>query len=102
LAKLGKLIVGFISYRIDKELSELFIYDLMVKKEFYGNGFGSKLIEFSIKEAANENISKIGLWVNDINTKAKNLYKKYNFVCQKLYKIAMVQLRKGGCFRNYQ
>jgi ribosomal protein S18 acetylase RimI-like enzyme len=70
------------SYRINKESNELFIYDLMVKKEFSGKGFGSKLIEFAINEAKNENISKIGLWADDINTKAKGLYQKYNFVFQ--------------------
>ena len=87
LAKLENIIVGFVSYRIDKESNELFIYDLMVKNEFYGKGFGSELIEFAINEAKNENISKIGLWVDDINTKAEGLYKKYNFVFQDYSKL---------------
>jgi ribosomal protein S18 acetylase RimI-like enzyme len=85
LAIIDSQAVGLISFGYEKD--ELFIYDLMIQKNYLGKGLGSKLLEYAISQATNERLSRVGLWVDDVNIRAKKLYQKFNFQFQNFTKL---------------
>jgi ribosomal protein S18 acetylase RimI-like enzyme len=72
-------IIGLVSFGIYENFSELFIYDLCIIKEFQGRGYGKNTLKFA-EEIANQNkLNKLGLWVDNDNVKAYNLYNNFGF-----------------------
>lgn len=61
---------------------------ISVKKEYWGLGIGSVVMEQLIEFAKNNNIINISLGVKASNYKAINLYEKFGF-------------KKVGCHKNY-
>ena len=51
-----------------------------INPKYRRNGYGSYLMKFMIKKCNFYNINKLLLEVSDINTAAKNFYKKFNFI----------------------
>lgn len=62
------------------------IFGIAVSKKHWGKGIGSLLIEKVINESKKNSISKITLKVNETNTRAIKLYKKYGFEIEGIYK----------------
>lgn len=62
-----------------KIFEEISINKLCIKKVERNRGYGTKLLEFFINEAYEENIKTIYLEVNIFNKKALDLYKKNGF-----------------------
>ena len=62
------------------------IFGIAVSKNHWGKGIGSLLIEKVISESKKNSISKITLKVNETNTRAIKLYKKYGFEIEGIYK----------------
>ena len=75
-------LVGFI--HIQDLNGEVDIINIVIDENYRRNGYASKLIEYVINYASNR---PIFLEVNDQNTNALNLYKKYGF--------AEINRRKG-------
>lgn len=70
-------ILGFIgALRI---IDELNIMNIAVRKDLRRCGIGSALLDFLIKYAVYQKDNSITLEVNEKNTSAIKLYKKYNF-----------------------
>jgi len=61
-----------------------------VAKSHWGKGIGSLLMEKIIEESKNNSISKITLTVNEGNTRAIKLYKKYGFEVEGIHKNDML------------
>ena len=79
VARINNQIVGFAG--IWKSVDEVHITDIVVKKDFRGNGIGNVLLEHLISISKSmEEINSITLEVKEENIIAQNLYKKYNFV----------------------
>ena len=70
-------IVGFAGIKVI--LDEADIMNIVVKKDFRNNGIGSLLLDNLLKYAKKNNILSIMLEVNEKNTPAILLYKKYGF-----------------------
>ena len=64
----GDLVLGFIGV-VDKKVEVLFL-----DPEYFGRGFGQKLLTFAVKEL---NADKLD--VNEQNTKALKFYQKFGF-----------------------
>ena len=64
----GDLVLGFIGV-VDKKVEVLFL-----DPEYFGQGFGQKLLNFAVKEL---NADKLD--VNEQNTKALKFYQKFGF-----------------------
>ena len=74
------------------------------EKQFWGNGAGSKILDFIFEEAIKRKIPAIGLRVWNGNQRAISLYKKFGFeiienqteliVMRKLVEIPMFSIRK--------
>lgn len=62
-----------------KETTSFEIERIYVKKEFSGKGIGSKLIEFSVKQAQQKNKEYVWLGVWEKNKKAIEFYKRNGF-----------------------
>lgn len=60
------------------------LFDIIVKKEYRGNGYGKEIVETILNEASKQEIEKSYLCVVDNNTLAKNLYEKLGF--KEIYK----------------
>ena len=71
------LILGFIGIKIILDEAELM--NIVVKKDARNLGIGSFLLKKVIQEASNLKLKNIYLEVNELNTPAINLYKKFNF-----------------------
>lgn len=63
------------------------IDDLIVNKEFQGQGYGTKLLMWAINHIQNLNELPITLHVAKWNAVAVNLYEKNNFKCIQIEKI---------------
>lgn len=74
-------IVGFAGLKI--VLDEADIMNIVVKKDSRNKGIGSLLLEHLISFAKSKNIKTITLEVNEKNTSAIALYKKFGF--EKIY-----------------
>ncbi|MBQ8452102.1 MAG: ribosomal protein S18-alanine N-acetyltransferase [Clostridia bacterium] len=70
-------IIGFYETSVISPEAEL--YDIAVKKEFQGNGFGKLLVEDLILTLKRKNVKTVFLEVNIINSVAINLYQKFGF-----------------------
>lgn len=68
-------LIGFI--HIQDLIDEVDIIDIIIDVKYRNKGYASKLLEYVINYA---NGKKILLEVNENNTSAINLYKKYSFV----------------------
>jgi ribosomal protein S18 acetylase RimI-like enzyme len=64
------------------------IYDIEVRPEFRGQGFGRALLTMAEVETANHGVTSIGLNVSGRNTVARNLYESAG------YSVSMMQLTK--------
>lgn len=77
VAKISEKIVGFVG--IQFVVDEACITNIVTRKDFRNNGIGSALMEKIISVSKEKNMSSITLEVNEHNTYALNLYKKYGF-----------------------
>ncbi len=55
------------------------IHELAVKREFWGKGIGSKLLEKGIGYLREKNKDFAELWVGERNDRAKKFYEKHGF-----------------------
>ena len=74
---LSNLIIGICVFQI--VLDEVQINYFAVKKQFRRKGFGSYLMNYSIKYCEKLKIKKILLEVSESNSIAENFYNKFNF-----------------------
>lgn len=77
VAKLNNEIVGFGG--VWKAVDDMHITNIVVKKSFRRQSFGSILLEQLIVLAEKENITSITLEVNSTNIPAQKLYEKLGF-----------------------
>ena len=70
-------IIGYIDYSIMYEQAELNY--IFIKEKYRNMGYAKKLIEYMLNDLIEKNIQSITLEVSCKNTKAKNLYQKYEF-----------------------
>lgn len=70
-------IIGFLN--INKLYEKVEIVNINILDNYQGNGYSKLLMNELIKYTQENNIENITLEVNRDNTKAINLYKKYNF-----------------------
>lgn len=70
-------IVGFAGIKIILDEAELM--NIVTKKDMRGKGIASFMLAAMISMCKNNNIKLLNLEVNNQNTIAINLYKKYNF-----------------------
>lgn len=70
--------IGYILYTLEGEEAE--IDSLAIRKEFEGHGLGSNLMESTIPMIQDIGVKRVLLEVNEENTRAIGLYKKYGFV----------------------
>lgn len=70
-------IIGFIIYSIIYDRAE--IVDIIINPTNRSNGYGEKLLGFTIEEIINNGCLNITLEVSVSNTSAINLYKKVGF-----------------------
>lgn len=77
IAKQNNEIIGFAGITIILDVAD--ITNIVVKKNFRGKGISKILLENLITLCKLNKCSKINLEVNEKNTIAINLYKKYNF-----------------------
>ena len=70
-------LVGFFEVSIITPEAELF--DIAVKKEFQGKGYGTILMQEFLKLVSEKMCDTVFLEVNNINNKAIALYKKFGF-----------------------
>lgn len=68
---------GFIAFRFCMQEAEL--TNFAVSPSFYRRGLGSSLLEYGLKKAAEENISRVTLEVSERNAPAAALYGKFLF-----------------------
>lgn len=61
------------------EEEEVYIYGFFTKEKYSGNGFGSKLLKFTIYEMRKSGTKVLSLTVDPKNEAAKNLYFKHGF-----------------------
>lgn len=71
-------VVGFLEYSIIMDEAEL--YEIAIREGYQGRGFSKKLMDYFIDTCKENGINTIFLEVNNINTKAISLYKKFGFV----------------------
>ncbi|WP_051251862.1 GNAT family N-acetyltransferase [Psychrilyobacter atlanticus] len=88
IKKDGKIITSLIATTRNGRLRERHKsnFGIAVSKKHWGKGIGSLLIEKVIDESKKNSISKITLKVNEKNTRAIKLYKKYGFEIEGIYK----------------
>lgn len=79
-----KKFAGFLAYSPEPGKPECYLYDIYVKPEFQGNGYGKELVYYAINLAKVDNKDSLVLWVDENNTKARQLYNSLGFVeCHK-------------------
>ena len=78
VCKINDIVVGFCGIKIILDTAE--IMNIVIKKDFRGQGLSDQLLSYVINICKQLNIKSINLEVNVENTIAINLYKKYNFV----------------------
>jgi ribosomal-protein-alanine N-acetyltransferase len=83
-AKVNNEIVGYTGCWFKDHAKEIHIVNLAVKKEFRNNNIATYLINEIINMAKTVNFTKITLEVRASNTKAINLYKKFDFIKAKI------------------
>ncbi|MDR0407544.1 MAG: GNAT family N-acetyltransferase [Campylobacteraceae bacterium] len=74
------LVCGYILLLLRKNSKKIRVYSLAVDKSFMGLGIASKLLKKSFLYALENSKNLIRLEVKINNTKAINLYKKYDFL----------------------
>ena len=77
VAKYNDKIIGVAS--LWKSVDDIHITNIVIKKEFRGNGFSNVLLEKLIQTSKDLNYSSITLEVDSNNIVAINLYKNHNF-----------------------
>ena len=70
-------VIGYYSFQ--KIFDEGYINNLAIKKEYQGKGYGKMLFEDLLERAQKFEVKTLTLEVEDDNTRAINLYKKYGF-----------------------
>jgi len=77
LAMSGKTPAGYLSFGQSADDPEtLKLHKLYLHKEFRGNGFGKKMIQFAIEQARQDGYKKLKLNVNKNNAASIAVYKK--------------------------
>ena len=71
-------VIGYYSFQ--KVFEEGYINNIAIKREYQGKGYGKKLFEDLIERAQRFEVKALTLEVEDDNTRAINLYKKYGFI----------------------
>lgn len=77
VARIDEKIVGFAGFK--KILDEADIMNIVVHKDFRGQGIGSKLLESLISYAKDNNLKILNLEVNETNIHAIHLYDNFGF-----------------------
>ena len=77
VAKLNNEIVGIAG--LWKSVDDIHITNIVIKKIFRNNGFGSSLLQKLINVSKDLKYTSITLEVNEKNIAAKKLYEKFNF-----------------------
>lgn len=70
---------SFSLYRYDDDLDDIYLSDVVVRKEDRGKGFGNKILELAEKAARKMNAKEIRLKVDDSNQFAHDWYKRHGF-----------------------
>lgn len=55
------------------------MHTLYVLPEYWGRGFGTALLDNSVRWLKNQGFDRIYLWALDGNVRARRLYEKYGF-----------------------
>ena len=55
------------------------VHTLYVLPEYWGRGFGTALLDNSVRWLKNQGFDRIYLWALDGNVRARRLYEKYGF-----------------------
>lgn len=96
----GELVgnAGLNCYRNHIKLRHRAVFGISIMEKYWNRGLGSILIGEIIKEAKNIGYSQIELGVFSDNSKAQNLYKKYNF--EEWGRIKNAYRLKDGTYRD--
>lgn len=57
------------------------VHTLYVLPEYWGKGFGTALLDNSVKWLEQQGFCRIYFWALDTNVRVRRLYEKYGFVC---------------------
>lgn len=86
-------VVGMITilYTVSTALGGMvgLLEDMIVHSEYRYSGIGSKLIEYALKFAKEQNVKRLTLLTDKSNNKAHDFYLKHNFI-----KSSMIPFRK--------
>ena len=77
VAKFNNEIIGFAGIKII--IDEADIMNIVIKKIYRNNGFGTLLLEKLITLCKSLNLKSVSLEVNEINTSAIHLYENFGF-----------------------
>ena len=72
-------IIGFTAYYKNHEACQIYISLIAVKKEYWSNGIGSKMLQ-ELETYKLRGYTSIGLEVSKANNRAYNFYKKHGFI----------------------
>lgn len=75
-ARMDNLLVGQVSWGIDKVTGKIYVYSLVVLSKYRGEGIGTKLMKRLLCECSN---STIFLHVHSVNKFALSFYEKLGF-----------------------
>ena len=76
-----KKIIGYIDFNVWKKspVPTSYINDLVIKKEFRKEGYGTKMTKWFISFSKSKKVKRIGLGTRVENKRALSLYKKLGF-----------------------
>lgn len=77
------------TYELNVDNKKGLIESIGIAPEYQGRGYGKKLLEASINKLLEYNVSEIVLTVIETNKNAYELYKKYDFIEQKVVSVWM-------------
>jgi ribosomal protein S18 acetylase RimI-like enzyme len=80
LLKASDQVIGFLMYRIDKELS--FLYEIHIEEQFRKKGYGCKLMEEYFKDQPGKELI---LFVHKKNISAQAFYEKLEFLYDRTF-----------------
>jgi len=83
IAMLHDKIIGFITIADDADTNNPFVREigaLYFLEEYWGKGFGKRVLDYTITVLRKINVQKIFLWVLEENHLARKFYEKFGFV----------------------
>ncbi|MGN0460362.1 MAG: GNAT family N-acetyltransferase [Ruminococcus sp.] len=94
--KSGDKNIGFIAIHPEEE--KMFLSKLYLAKEFRGNGYASRMMDFVKEQTFKKGLSKIYLTVNKYNTHTIQVYKHHGF---QVIRSAEFNIGKGYIMDDY-